>query len=132
MAPNASRGWPLAVPFAIAVAISAPGCRFRSIRATIFPRITVTPAQLIPVVLWMTGALLSFSAMAVSIRELSRTLGILEILALRSALGLVALLAIGLARPALLRGLSIGRIKLHLMRNGVHFAAQFAWASSLM
>ena len=35
----------------------------------------MTPAQLVPVVLWMTGALLSFSAMAVSIRELSRALG---------------------------------------------------------
>ena len=92
----------------------------------------MTPAHLVPVVLWMTGALLSFSTMAVAIRELSRALSILEILALRSALGLVVLLAIGLARPALLRGLSISRIKLHLLRNGVHFAAQFAWASSLM
>jgi drug/metabolite transporter (DMT)-like permease len=92
----------------------------------------MTPTQLVPVVLWMTGTLLSFSAMAVAIRELSRALSILEILALRSALGLVVLLAIGIARPALLRGLSTGRIKLHLMRNGVHFAAQLAWASSLL
>ena len=58
----------------------------------------MTPAQLVPVVLWMTGTLLSFSAMAVSIRELSRALGIFEILALRSAIGLVILLAIALAR----------------------------------
>jgi drug/metabolite transporter (DMT)-like permease len=79
----------------------------------------------------MTGTLLSFSAMAVSIRELSRTLGILEILALRSALGIVILLAIGLARPSLLSALSLGRIRLHFLRNSVHFAAQIAWATSL-
>jgi drug/metabolite transporter (DMT)-like permease len=79
----------------------------------------------------MTGTLLSFSAMAIAIRELSRALGILEILALRSAIGLVILLAIGLARPALLRAVRTRHIWLHLMRNGVHFAAQVAWATSL-
>jgi drug/metabolite transporter (DMT)-like permease len=91
----------------------------------------MTPAQLLPVILWMTGTLLSFSAMAVSIRELSRTIGILEILALRSALGLVILLALALVRPGLMRGLSIRHIRLHLLRNGVHFAGQIAWATSL-
>jgi drug/metabolite transporter (DMT)-like permease len=91
----------------------------------------VTPAQLVPVVLWMTGTLLSFSAMAVSIRELSRTLGIVEILALRSALGVAVLLALALTRPSLWRGISTKRLPLHLMRNGVHFVSQVAWATSL-
>jgi drug/metabolite transporter (DMT)-like permease len=91
----------------------------------------VTPAQLVPVVLWMTGTLLSFSAMAVSIRELSRTIGILEILALRSALGLAILLALALVRPQLMRMVSVGRIRLHLVRNSVHFASQVAWAKSI-
>jgi len=91
----------------------------------------VTPAQLAPVVLWMTGALLSFSAMAVSIRELSRALGILEILALRSTLGLAVLTALALLRPELRRAIPTRHIWLHLMRNGVHFAAQVAWATSL-
>ena len=91
----------------------------------------MTPAQLVPVVLWMTGTLLSFSAMAVSIRELSRTIGILEILSLRSALGLAILLALALARPKLMQMVSVGRIRLHLMRNSVHFASQVAWAKSL-
>jgi drug/metabolite transporter (DMT)-like permease len=79
----------------------------------------------------MTGTLLSFSAMAVSIRELSRTLGILEILALRSALGVVILLALATARPSLWRAVRTKRIRLHLMRNGVHFVSQVAWATSL-
>jgi drug/metabolite transporter (DMT)-like permease len=91
----------------------------------------VTPAQLVPVVLWMTGTLLSFSAMAISIRELSRTLGILEILALRSAIGVVILLAIGLSHRDLMRAVSVRHIGLHLLRNGVHFASQIAWATSL-
>ncbi len=91
----------------------------------------MTPAQLVPVVLWMTGTLLSFSAMAVSIRELSRTIGILEILALRSALGVVILTAIVLVRPALRHAIPTRHIWLHLMRNSVHFAAQVAWATSL-
>jgi drug/metabolite transporter (DMT)-like permease len=91
----------------------------------------VTPAQLVPVVLWMTGTLLSFSAMAVSIRELSRTLGILEILSLRSLLGLIILGALMLVRPQLRRTIRTRRIWLHLMRNGVHFSAQVAWATSI-
>ena len=91
----------------------------------------MTPTRLVPAVLWMIGALLSFSTMAVSIRELSRVLGILEILALRSALGLVILVALALARPELRGAIRTRHIWLHLMRNGVHFAAQVAWATSL-
>jgi hypothetical protein len=45
------------------------------------------------VVLWMVGALLSFSVMAVSIRELARGgLNIFEILAIRSGVALLVLL----------------------------------------
>ena len=47
----------------------------------------------------MTGALLSFCVMAISIRELSGTLTIMEILALRAALGLAIIGAIA-ARAA--------------------------------
>ncbi len=91
----------------------------------------MTPPRLVPVVLWMTGALLSFSAMAVSIRELWRTLAIFEILAVRNAAGIVILLAIGLARPALLRTVSTRHFWLHLMRNGVHYVSQYLWATGL-
>ncbi len=79
----------------------------------------------------MTGALLSFSAMAVSIRELWRTLAIFEILAVRNAAGIVILLAIGLARPALLSTVSTRHFWLHLMRNGVHYVSQYLWATGL-
>jgi drug/metabolite transporter (DMT)-like permease len=79
----------------------------------------------------MIGALLSFSTMAVSIRELSRVLGIVEILAMRSAIGLVVLTAMALARPELRQSIRTRHIRLHLLRNGVHFASQVAWATSL-
>ncbi|HLH90225.1 MAG TPA: DMT family transporter [Xanthobacteraceae bacterium] len=91
----------------------------------------MTPTRLVPAVLWMIGALLSFSTMAVAIRELSRVLGILEILALRSGTGLVVLGAIALARPQLRRAIRTRHIWLHLLRNSVHFAAQVAWATSI-
>jgi drug/metabolite transporter (DMT)-like permease len=79
----------------------------------------------------MVGALLSFSTMAISIRELTRVLTIVETLALRSALGIVIMLAIGLARPHLLRSMKTKHIGLHLVRNVVHFASQIAWATGL-
>jgi len=87
--------------------------------------------DLVRVVLWMTGALLSFSAMAVSIRALSGKLRILEILAMRNGGGLAILLVLGALNPALMRALSTRRLVLHIMRNTVHFGAQFLWAMGL-
>jgi drug/metabolite transporter (DMT)-like permease len=79
----------------------------------------------------MTGALLSFSAMAVSIRALSGSLRIMEILAIRNGAGLAILLALGIVNPALMRALSARRLGLHFLRNGIHFGAQFLWATGL-
>jgi drug/metabolite transporter (DMT)-like permease len=84
------------------------------------------------VVLWMTGALLSFSAMAVSIRELSRAgLSIFEILAIRSGVALLVLLVLLAIRPELRPYAKPRRMGLNLLRNTVHYASQFAWAVSL-
>jgi drug/metabolite transporter (DMT)-like permease len=84
------------------------------------------------VVLWMVGALLSFSTMAVSIRELSRAgLGIFEILAIRSGVALLVLLLLLLLRPQLRIHTHPRRMGLNLLRNTVHYASQFSWAVSL-
>jgi len=83
------------------------------------------------VVVWMGGALLSFSVMAVSIRALAATFSVFEILAVRSAGGLIVLAALALMRPALRPLLRTRRIGLHALRNSVHFAAQHAWALSI-
>ena len=83
-------------------------------------------------VLWMVGALLSFSTMAVSVRELSRAgLTIFEILAVRSGGALLVLLLLLVLRPDLRRYTLPRRFRLHTLRNVVHYAAQYSWATSL-
>jgi drug/metabolite transporter (DMT)-like permease len=91
----------------------------------------VTHRDLLRVILWMTGALVSFSTMAVSIRGLATTLHIFEILAIRNASGLIMLLAIGLAKPDLLFAVTPRRWRLQLSRNVIHFGAQYLWALSV-
>jgi drug/metabolite transporter (DMT)-like permease len=92
----------------------------------------VIASKLVRVVLWMIGALLSFSVMAVSIRELSRGgLSIFEILAIRSGVALAVLLALLAARKDLRVHALPRRIRLNLFRNCVHYASQYLWALSL-
>ncbi len=79
----------------------------------------------------MTGALLSFSAMAVSIRGLVGRLNIFEILTIRSGTGVLVLLALVATLPELRATLALRRMGLHAVRNSVHFASQYAWALSL-
>ncbi|MCC6718257.1 MAG: DMT family transporter [Acetobacteraceae bacterium] len=78
------------------------------------------------VVLWMAGTLMSFSALAVAIREMARVLTVWEVLALRN-LGGIALLA----AYALVAGARIGPptpLRIHLVRNLFHFFGQACWA----
>jgi drug/metabolite transporter (DMT)-like permease len=84
------------------------------------------------VVLWMVGALLSFSVMAVSIRELARGgLSIFEILAIRSGVALLVLFVLMAVRPELRKLARPRRMGLNIFRNTVHYASQFSWALSL-
>jgi len=80
----------------------------------------------------MLGALLSFSAMAVSIRELSRGgLTIFEILAIRSGVALCFLILLLIFRPSLRPYALPRRMTLNVFRNIVHYASQYAWALAL-
>jgi len=80
----------------------------------------------------MLGALLSFSIMAVSIRELSRGgLSIFEILAIRSGVALLVMLTMLAVRPDFRLHVVPRRMGLHIFRNTVHYASQFSWALSL-
>jgi drug/metabolite transporter (DMT)-like permease len=79
----------------------------------------------------MSGALLSFSATAVAVRALSPAFSVFEILSLRNASGVLILLAFALFDPRLLPGLKSRHLKLHLIRNVLHFASTDAWAFSL-
>ena len=75
--------------------------------------------------------MLAFCTMALSIRALTGALSIFEILSIRSASGLVVLLVLLAVRPHLRAEAAPRRMVLHLMRNTVHFAAQYSWALSV-
>jgi drug/metabolite transporter (DMT)-like permease len=92
----------------------------------------VRHANVIKVVLWMIGALLCFSGMAVSVRALSPALNIFEILSIRNGSGLLILLGLLVIRPGLRHGLAPRHLRLHGLRNSVHFAAQCLWAQALL
>lgn len=78
--------------------------------------------------LWMVGALVSFSVMAVSVRELLHTLGSFEILFIRSLMSLLILLFLLPGRVSSLRTRHFG---LHVLRNCFHFAGQYAWVYAI-
>ncbi|MFN3688279.1 DMT family transporter [Salinarimonas sp.] len=88
----------------------------------------MTGRNLTAVVLWMAGALISFSAIAVAIRELAGVLNVFEMLAFRNAVGLVLLAGMVVARPGRIGELRTARLGRHAQRNLVHFAGQYAWA----
>lgn len=88
----------------------------------------MTGRNLTAVVLWMAGALISFSAIAVSVRELSGALNIFEMLAFRNAVGLALLGLMLAAHPQRRAELATRRLGRHAQRNLIHFAGQYAWA----
>jgi drug/metabolite transporter (DMT)-like permease len=80
----------------------------------------------------MSGALVSFSAMAVSVRVLAATLGVMEILALRAGLGLLVMAKLVAARADLSANINCRHRRLHLFRNTVHVGASYLWAMGLL
>ncbi|MEM1299057.1 MAG: DMT family transporter [Pseudomonadota bacterium] len=76
--------------------------------------------------LWMTGALISFSVMAVGGREVVGNLDTFELMFLRSCIGLVLVLGFGLLMGRLAE-VRTARLPLHLIRNVFHFSAQNLW-----
>lgn len=88
-------------------------------------------SRILRVVLWMTGVLLSFSVLALSIRGLAGALSIFEILTVRTIGALVILLTLAAAMPELRPSMKPRRMGLNLIRNSVHFVSQYIWALSL-
>lgn len=80
----------------------------------------------------MSGTVLSFCAMAVAVRALAGSLSILEIQAVRAAVGLAIVCAVLAARPQLRSDLRTRRLPLHALRNCIHFGSQYLWAWSLL
>ena len=80
------------------------------------------------VVFWVAGALVSFSTIAISLRELSRTLGVFDMLSLRSGSSLLFLMLLALIKPELRKEIRPRRPLLHVWRNIAHFAGTYAWS----
>jgi drug/metabolite transporter (DMT)-like permease len=80
--------------------------------------------------LWMVGTLLSFTTMAIAVREVSPALSVFEILFLRSLVGLAIILV--LVQRAGWGVVATRRPGLQVMRNIVHFAGQFGWTYGVL
>lgn len=76
--------------------------------------------------LWMTGAITAFSAMAISVRELQGAHDTFEIMAARSAVGLLIVAAVALATGQL-KDVRTNRLGGHVLRNAIHFTGQNLW-----
>src|SRR6476620_5568339 len=79
--------------------------------------------------LWMSGAVFSFSAMAIAVRQLLSHMGVFEVLFFRTFIALVAVVAY-----AALTGfgpLRTKRIGMHTLRNISHFGGQFCWVFAI-
>ena len=81
--------------------------------------------------IWMTGAMLSFTMMAISGRSLADKLDTFEIMTYRSLIGIVIVLSIAFYAGTW-RQFSTQRLGLHLVRNLFHFAGQNLWFFALI
>lgn len=79
---------------------------------------------------WMTGAIISFSSMAVAGRAVSAELDTFELMMYRSFIGLAVVLSIGVTTGKL-REVRFDRLPLHLLRNLAHFTGQNLWFYAL-
>ena len=73
----------------------------------------------------MLGAVLSFAAMAIAVRELQRHMGTLQILALRTGMTLVIVVALVAGHG--MAAVATRRFALHATRAIVHLAGQYCW-----
>ena len=85
-----------------------------------------TRSEPLKATVWMIGAMVSFSLMAVSGRELATSLNTFEIMLYRSIIGLLIVLVIGFFAKTL-NEIRCDRLGLHLFRNLAHFSGQNLW-----
>ena len=80
--------------------------------------------------IWMTGTIVSFSAMAVSGREISFELDTFEIMMYRSIIGLIIVLVLAKLFKTH-REITTQNLSLHFYRNLSHFTGQNLWFYAL-
>lgn len=80
-------------------------------------------------VLWMGGAVLSFSAMAIAARQLLAHMEPFQVLFFRSVIMLaIVLVVVAQAEPGASR---TRRLPLHTLRNVIHFGGQYCWVFAI-
>jgi drug/metabolite transporter (DMT)-like permease len=77
-------------------------------------------------VIWMAGALTSFSLLAIGARELSGEISIFQTQFYRSLIGLLFISSIMFFLKKKIN-IQTDKIKLHIFRNLFHFAGQYGW-----
>jgi drug/metabolite transporter (DMT)-like permease len=82
-------------------------------------------------VVWMVGALLAFSVIAIAGREAQKSVDTFQLMFGRAVVGLVILAIIGVASGKTINDIWTRRPGLHLLRNVIHYAAQFSWLYAL-
>ncbi len=90
----------------------------------------IEPAQAGLAALWMIGAIVSFSAMAVAGRALSSDLDTFEMMTYRSLIGVVIVVLMATLRGKL-GEVTTRDLPRHAVRNIAHFAGQNLWLASL-
>jgi drug/metabolite transporter (DMT)-like permease len=92
---------------------------------------TVGRSKTTRAVIWMLGALISFSIIAIAGREASKGADTFQIMFWRSTLGIVVLTVIWFATGGTVRGLKTERLGTHSLRNFIHYFAQYSWLAAL-
>ncbi len=90
------------------------------------PAVAVPAVPVLKAGLWMTGAIVSFSSMAVAGRAVSFELDTFELMMYRSFIGVALVLAIGGALGRL-REVTARSLHIHAVRNVAHFTGQNLW-----
>ncbi len=87
-------------------------------------------AGILRAALWMSGAIASFTAMAIAGRAVSFELDTFEIMMYRSLIGILIVLSVGMATGHL-REVSRRSLGVHFIRNLAHFTGQNLWFFAL-
>lgn len=88
------------------------------------------PQSIAKAAIWMAGWLTLMLIMAVAGREATRDLAVFQVMELRSLIGLLLLAPLVHAGGGL-KSLRTLRLRDHVMRNVVHYGAQYAWLAAL-
>lgn len=80
--------------------------------------------------IWMLGAIVSFSMMAIAARSLDTGIDTFEIMLYRSIIGVVIVVTIA-KRAGTLHEIKFDKLNIHFLRNLCHFAGQNLWFFAL-